>query len=92
LANAIEDLKVKDLVLVPNPVDANNTLFVEAEFTVEERNDMLVEVFNSIGQRVFVERPISSPIMIDGLTERGIYIVRIITGNGSIHQGKVIVK
>ena len=92
LANAIENLKVKDLVLVPNPVDANNTLFVEAEFTAEEHNDMLVEVFNSIGQRVFVERPISSPIMIDGLTERGIYIVRIITGNGSIHQGKVIVK
>ena len=92
VADAIDYVRTKDLILVPNPVNANNTLFIEAEFTVEERDGMAVEVFNSIGQRVFVDTSVASPIMIDGLTERGVYIVRVITGTGFIYQGKVIVK
>ena len=92
LVNDLENIRTRDLILIPNPVNANNTLFVEAEFTDEERDGMVVEVFNSIGQRVFVDTSVASTIMIDGLSERGVYIVRVITGTGSIYQGKVIVK
>lgn len=92
LADDVENVEVSDLVLVPNPIKANNTLYVEAEFTVNERRDMLVEVFNAVGQRVIVDAPTVYPVAIDGLSERGVYVVRIITGEGTVYQGKVVVQ
>ena len=92
LADDVENVEALDLVLVPNPVKANNTLYVEAEFTVNERRDMLVEVFNAVGQRVIVDAPTVYPVAIDGLSERGVYVVRIITGEGTVYQGKVVVQ
>lgn len=92
LADAVENVEALDLVLVPNPVKANNTLYVEAEFTVNERKDMLVEVFNAVGQRVIVDTPTVYPVEINGLSERGVYIVRIVTGDGNVYQGKVVVQ
>jgi hypothetical protein len=92
LADAVENVEALDLILVPNPVKANNTLYVEAEFTVNERKDMLVEVFNAVGQRVIVDTPTVYPVEINGLSERGVYIVRIVTGDGNVYQGKVIVQ
>ena len=92
LEDAIDNVEETELVLIPNPVNASGTLYVEAEFTVDEREGMLVEVFNSIGQRVYVDAPSVYPVEINGLSERGVYVVRIITGEGSIYQGKVVVK
>lgn len=92
LADAIDNVEQTDLMLIPNPVNANSTLYVEADFTANERKDMLVEVFNAVGQRVYAETPVVYPIAIDGLTERGVYVVRIITGEGTMYQGKVVVK
>jgi hypothetical protein len=92
LADAVENVEALDLILVPNPVKANNTLYVEAEFTVNERKDMLVEVFNAVGQRVIVDTPTVYPVEINGLSERGVYIVRIVTGDGNVYQGKVVVQ
>ena len=92
VADAIDYVRTKDLILVPNPVNANSTLYVEADFTANERKDMLVEVFNAVGQCVYAETPVVYPIAIDGLTERGVYVVRIITGEGTMYQGKVVVK
>ena len=90
--DAIDNVNVTDLILVPNPVKANNTLYVEAEFSVEERSDMTIEVFNAVGQRVFVNKPSIYPIEIKGLSDLGVYMVRIITGVGSVYQGKVVVQ
>ena len=92
LADAIDNVEQTDLMLIPNPVNANSTLYVEADFTANERKDMLVEVFNAVGQCVYAETPVVYPIAIDGLTERGVYVVRIITGEGTMYQGKVVVK
>jgi hypothetical protein len=92
LADAIDNVEETELALIPNPVNANSTLYVEAEFANNEREGMLVEVFNAIGQRVYVDTPNVYPIAINGLSERGVYVVRIITGEGSIYQGKVVVK
>lgn len=78
--------------MVPNPVKVNNTLYVEAEFTVNGRKGMLVEVFNAVGQLVVVDTPEVYPVAINGLSERGVYIVRIVTGEGNVYQGKVIVQ
>jgi hypothetical protein len=53
---------------------------------------MLVEVFNAVGQRVIVDTPTVYPVEINGLSERGVYIVRIVTGDGNVYQGKVVVQ
>jgi hypothetical protein len=89
---ALDNLKATDLTLVPNPVKVNNTLYINAEFTSEEAEGLVVEVFNAIGQLVYSENPTLYPIAIEGLAHRGVYMVRITTGGGQIYQGKVIVE
>ena len=89
---AVDNVNSYDLVMVPNPVAVNGTLYINAEFTPEERDGLVVEVFNAIGQRVYVEYPSIYPIEVTGLAERGMYIVRIIAGNGKSYQGKIIVE
>ena len=91
-ADAVDNVKSLDLALLPNPVNVNSTLYVEADFTVSERKGMLVEVFNAVGQRVYMDTPSVYPVQINGLSERGVYVVRIITGEGNVYQGKVVVK
>ena len=88
----VENTSSRDLIMVPNPVAVNGTLYINAEFTSEERNGLLVEVFNAIGQCVYSNRPTVYPIEVSGLAERGMYIVRIIAGDGKSYQGKIIVE
>ena len=92
LVDAIDNVHTFDLVMVPNPVAVNGTLYINAEFSAEERDGMTVEVFNAIGQCVYVDTPSIYPIEISGLQERGMYIVRIVTGNGKSYTGKLIVE
>lgn len=91
LSDAIDYVDNKDLILVPNPISVNDVLFVEAEFIDSAHEGIVVEVFNSIGQRVIVDVLFTNPIQIKGLSEEGLYIVRVV-GNGQVYQGKVIVK
>jgi hypothetical protein len=90
--DAVDNISVNDLMLLPNPVNVNNTLLVSAEFTSEESVGLYVEVFNAVGQRVYVDTPSVYPIQISGLSERGIYMVRVTTGTGKLYHGKVVVK
>ena len=92
LYDAVDNISVNDLILLPNPVNVNNTLLVSAEFTSEESIGLYVEVFNAVGQRVYVDTPSVYPIQISGLSECGIYMVRITTGTGKLYHGKVVVK
>ena len=89
---AVEDVNVFDLIMVPNPLKANSTLFINADFTVEEREGLVVEVFNAVGQRIYVEIPTIYPIAVEGLNATGVYVVRVITGNGKYYLDKVIVE
>jgi hypothetical protein len=92
VADAIDNVKGYDLVMVPNPVTVSGTLYINADFSAEERDGMIVEVFNAIGQCVYVDVPSVYPVQINGLNESGMYIVRILTGNGKSYSGKVIVE
>jgi hypothetical protein len=53
---------------------------------------LMVEVFDAVGQRVYVSEPTVYPIAIDALSVRGVYLVRITSGNGNIYQSKIVVK
>ena len=81
-----------NLILHPNPVKIKETLYIEADFIVSEQQGLLVEVFNSVGQKVLSTMPKQYPIQLKGLDERGVYIIRIQTVDGNVYQGKVIVK
>lgn len=89
---AVDVVKDFDLIMVPNPLKANSTLFINADFSVEERNGLVVEVFNAVGQRIYMDAPSIYPIEINGLNNSGVYIVRVITGTGKSYQDKVIVE
>jgi hypothetical protein len=89
---AVDNIMANDLVLVPNPVKVDGKLFVQYNFTKEDRNGLIVEVFNSVGQLVYVEEPTVYPIIVDGLSQRGVYLVRITSGNGGVYQSKIVVE
>ena len=89
---AVDDVNNFDLIMVPNPLKANSTLFINADFTIEEREGLVVEIFNAVGQCVYVDTPSIYPIAVDGLNTTGVYVVRVITGNGKSYLDKVIVE
>jgi hypothetical protein len=90
MSTGVGIITVQDLVLAPNPVKASETLYVVNDFSLEERNGLRFELFNSMGQCVYVGEPNAYPIAIEGMSQTGIYILRIVTGTGSVYQGKVL--
>ena len=91
-AVAVDNVSLADLTLYPNPVVAGEPIYIDGEFTAKELNGMQVEIYSMLGQRVAHFEPYEQPILVEGLEERGLYIVRVIAGNGTIYQGKIIVK
>ncbi len=89
---AVSNTSLLDLTIYPNPLTAGSSLYIDAEFTTAERNGMVIEVFNTLGQKVVNQAATSDPIVVDGLTQSGVYVVRITAGTGSQYLGKVIVK
>ena len=90
--SAIEGVNDLDLIMYPSPISANSTLYINADFTVEERSDLRIEIFNSLGQCVYVDTPFIYPIEIDCLSSSGVYIVRVITGDDKCYRGKIVVE
>ncbi|MFI3297555.1 MAG: T9SS type A sorting domain-containing protein [bacterium] len=89
---AVDNVMDIDITMYPNPLSSGQLLYIDAEFTAEERDGMVIEVMNMVGQRIISASPTTDPITINGLTQSGVYIVRITTGTGVQHLGKVIVK
>jgi hypothetical protein len=93
----VDNLRISDLIMVPNPVAIGEELYVGADFTSEELEDMTVEVFNVTGQCVYrlesaQHSIVNSQFVITGLHQAGVYMVNITTATGSRYHGKVIVK
>ena len=87
-----ESTELLELVLTPNPVQIGEELLINATFSAEELEGMIVEVFNAVGQCVYTSQPVVTPIAITGLPQAGVYMVNITTTSGNRYQGKVIVK
>ena len=88
----MDNIAIADLTMVPNPVRVAEELVVVGEFTELERQGLIVTVFNALGQKVYEAEPDIYPIVVDGLYQRGVYVVRVVTGLGEVYQGKVIVE
>ena len=90
LSDMVDNVIVQKLIMVPNPLKANQTLYIINDFTIEEKASLYVEMFDARGQRVLFNEPGSYPISIDYLNQSGIYIVRIVTGTGRVYMGKIL--
>ena len=88
----VDNLSAADLTMVPNPVRVSEALTIEGEFSAAEREGMVVSIYNAIGQKVYEVEPTRDSIVIEGLQQRGVYIVRVTTGTGEHRQGKIIVE
>ena len=87
----VENNKLSDLVLYPNPVYAGDIINIEGDFTIDELDGMYVEVYTMLGSCIYSSQSTSLNTQLS-IENRGLYIVRVIAGNGTIYQGKIIVK
>ena len=89
---ALDDVNAMDLVIVPNPIGSDENAVVKYEWSAEEQDGLMVEIINSLGQRVDVFEPKTYPIVLPRVGDAGVYYVRITTGVGSVYVGKLIVE
>ena len=87
----IDNVELSDLVLYPNPVYAGDIINIESNFTMDELDGMYVEVYTMLGSCIYSFQSTSLNTQLS-IENRGLYIVRVIAGNGTIYQGKIIVK
>lgn len=79
--------------LIPNPVDRGKDVYVNYDFTPEERNGLTVEIFNSAGIRMATLHPEQYPINVgEYMKNIGMHFVRITTGTNKTMSGVVIVR
>lgn len=82
----------KPLQLYPNPVQPNEAVTIDYEFTEKEKDGLYIDVYNSAGLRIWSDYPTSYPIVIPGIAQRGYYFVLIMTGEEKGKTAKFIVK
>ena len=79
------------LVIAPNPIKGGETTFVNKSWTAEEQRGLYVEVIDAQGEVIVSDYPTEYPILVDGLSVRGVYLVRIVSGTGDVYVGKLVV-
>ena len=83
--------EVTELILAPNPVNAGEAVYLYMELTDAERDGLMVEVYSSNGMLVQRFRPEGEPVTVS-VNAAGVYVVRVVDGEGKVRQGKLIVK
>jgi hypothetical protein len=82
----------RNLNIYPNPVKRGESVQIDYDFSNIERQGLIVEVFNTLGQRVYMERANVYPLTIKQFPMSGIYMVRITTGNDLQFYGRIVVE
>lgn len=90
--DAYKNAVLHNLILTPNPVDAGDPILIKSEFSVSEREELIVEIFNSQGVLTDYVRPTEYPITILSPKVAGVYFIRITTATDNVYQSKLIVK
>ena len=80
------------LFIVPNPVLVGDITYINHDWSIEEKQNLRIEIIDEIGQVVMSDSPIDYPIVISNLVVRGLYMVRLISGTGDVYIGKIIVE
>ena len=80
-----------ELTLRPNPVEKDQVINVDYNFSAKEREGMIIEVVNSLGQ-VVRRQYAAEVVVVEPLRVSGFYTVRFITGENTYYTAKVLVK
>ena len=80
-----------ELTLRPNPVEKDQVIAVDYNFSAQEREGMIIEVVNSLGQ-VVRRQPAAEVVVVEPIRVSGFYTVRFITGENTYYTAKVLVK
>ncbi len=92
VVTGVEGTYTLPITVAPNPIRGGETTYIVKEWSAEEQQGLVVEMFNSLGQKLSSFRPAVYPIIISDLNVSGVYYIRIIDGTGNIYTGKLIVK
>jgi len=88
----IDEIGIEQFGIAPNPIKVGGEVEIDAEFTIQERNGLKVEVITVTGGIVKTFYPDTYPIKVSGFDVSGTYIVRVTTGTNIVRYGKVIVR
>jgi len=78
--------------MYPNPVKQNTATQIDYDFTTSQLQSLKVEVINSLGEVVQQSQPTATPVKIAGLSQSGMYLVRVMAGNELLSVSKLMVK
>jgi len=78
--------------MYPNPAARNEDILINCNLTSKELQNIKVEIINSLGETIQVSQPTLSPIKVSGLTQSGIYLIRLTAGNNLVSVSKLVVK
>ena len=92
VGTGIDMVESQQLIVAPNPIKRGEVSYVNRDWSAAERQNMIVETLNSLGQVIQRFNPSSFPIEIGNLQVSGTYYVRIITGTGERYVGRLIIK
>jgi hypothetical protein len=91
-ATGIGMLKKNGLSIYPNPVMRNEDIQINYDPNPTEMQDLKIEIISMFGETIKVIRPATSPFQITGLSQSGIYLIRVISGANCLYTGKLLVK
>ena len=83
---------VLSLIIAPNPVTGGEVTYINRDWSDAEQDGLYYEVIDATGNVVIREEPSTYPIAVSGLPVRGLYMIRVVTGTGDLHFGRLLVK
>lgn len=83
---------VLSLIIAPNPVTGGEVTYINRDWSDAEKDGLYYEVIDATGNVVIREEPSTYPIAVSGLPVRGLYMIRVVTGTGDLHFGRLLVK
>ena len=92
LGNGLDDIRGSELRLAPSVINVGETVSVIGKFTQQQMKNMTLEIFDMTGKRVSVLQPKVQPVVIGGFYQTGIYNIRIVAGDDTTYNGRVVVK
>lgn len=83
----------RELRITPNPVKVGGDVKLDIDLTAEERNGLVVDIYNAAGVHVKNMKPGTvGDIVVSCYFSPGVYVVRMTTGTGSMYQGKILIQ
>ncbi len=92
LPDGVDDINGPELRFAPSIINIGETVSIVGKFSAQQMKGMTLEIFDMTGKRVSTLYPTIQPVVIGGFYQTGIYNIRIVAGDDTTYNGRVIVK